>query len=307
MMDMVFPCKVLVKRRLYSIWEVVLLHAVANAYGRALLSQLRPKMLLLSIIPFGMSILLWGVLLFFGLPPLIDFIQALFVENDWFATSSSTLQAVGLGMLKTVVVPLLAMFMLLPLMILTALVFMGVAAMPAIVRHVGDNSFPELEKKQGGSWLGGVGKALGLFAVFIVGWLLALPLYVVPPVAVTAHVLLWAWLTSRVMAYDALVDHASPDEREALLKRHSKPLLVMGIVSGLAGALPGLAWLGGAVINIVLFPFVAALAIWMYVVIFIFTGLWFAFYCMQALADLRRSSSSSPLGGGDSPAGLPPL
>jgi putative Mn2+ efflux pump MntP len=109
------------------------------------------------------------------------------------------------------------------------------------------------------------------------------------------------------MAYDALVDHASPDEREALLKRHSKPLLVMGIVSGLAGALPGLAWLGGAVINIVLFPFVAALAIWMYVVIFIFTGLWFAFYCMQALADLRRSSSSSPLGGGDSPAGLPPL
>jgi hypothetical protein len=275
---------------LYSIQEPTLLHAVANAYGRALLSQLRPKMLLLSIIPFMMSILLWGVLLYFGLSPLIDFIQGLFVRNDWFATSSSTLQALGLGMLKTVVVPLLAMVMLLPLMILTALIFMGVAAMPAIVRHVGDNAFPGLEKKQGGSWLGGVLKALGLFGIFIVGWLLVLPLYIFPPVAVLVHVLLWAWLTSRVMAYDAMVDHASEAERETIIKRHSKPLLMMGVVSGLAGALPGLAWLGGAVINIVLFPFVAALAIWMYVVIFIFTGLWFAFYCMQALADLRRET-----------------
>lgn len=269
-----------------------MLHAVANAYGRALLSQLRPKMLLLSIIPFMMSIVLWGVLLYFGLPPLIDFIQALFTDNDWFAASSSTLQAVGLGMLKTVVVPLLAMFMLLPLMILTALLFMGIAAMPAIVRHVGDNAFPALERKQGGSWFGGVAKALGLFGIFIIGWLLVLPLYAFPPVAVTAHVLLWAWLTSRVMAYDALVDHASAEEREALVKRHAKPLLVMGVVSGLAGALPGLAWLGGAVINIVLFPFVAALAIWMYVVIFIFTGLWFAFYCMEALSELRREATA---------------
>ena len=269
-----------------------MLHAVANAYGRALLSQLRPRMLLLSIIPCMMALLLWGVLLFFGLTPLIDFIQDLFVRNDWFATSSSTLQSVGLGMLKTVVVPLLAMVMLLPLMILTALVFMGVAAMPAVVRHVGDTAFPQLEKKQGGSWVGGVAKALGLFAVFIVGWLVALPLYAFPPVAVAAHVLLWAWLTSRVVAYDAMVDHASEAEREILVKRHARPLLAMGVVSGLAGALPGLAWLGGAVINIVLFPFVAALAIWMYVMIFIFTGLWFTFYCLQALADLRAETAA---------------
>lgn len=268
-----------------------MLHAVANAYGRALLSQLRPKMLLLSIIPFLMSLLLWGVLLYFGLTPMIDAIQATFAENNWFATSSSTLRSVGLGMLTTVVAPLLAMLFLLPLMILTALVFMGVAAMPAVVRHVGDSAFPDLEKKQGGSWLGGVAKALGLFAVFIVGWVVALPLYAFPPVAVAAHVLLWAWLTSRVMAYDAMVDHASETERETIIKGHSKPLLVMGVVSGLAGALPGLAWLGGAVINIVFFPFVAAFAIWMYIVIFIFTGLWFTYYCMQALADLRRQAT----------------
>jgi hypothetical protein len=47
----------------------------------------------------------------------------------------------GLGVLKAVIVPLIAMFMLLPLMILTALIFMGLFAMPAIARHVGGRHF----------------------------------------------------------------------------------------------------------------------------------------------------------------------
>jgi hypothetical protein len=40
-------------------------------------------------------------------------------------------------------------------------------------------------------------------------------------------------------------------------------------------------------VAVFLFPFLAALSIWLYVVIFIFTGLWFQYYCLQALSDLR--------------------
>jgi hypothetical protein len=40
------------------------------------------------------------------------------------------------------------------------------------------------------------------------------------------------------------------------------------LMSGLAGALPGLVWIGGAVLWVVLFPFLAALSIWLYLVIF---------------------------------------
>lgn len=259
---------------------------VFNSYGRALLSQLHGKMLLLSALPFLLSLLLWGLLLYWGLQPLIDSLQALFAEHDLFRTSSAVLGTFGLGMLKTVIVPLIAMFMLLPLMILTALIFMGIFAMPAIARHVGGRHFPQLEKKHGGSLLGSVGTALATFLLFIVVWAAMLPLYAFPPAALVGQALLWGWLTYRVMAYDAMADYASAEERHAIMRSRRTQLLLIGVVSGAAGAVPGMLWMGG-VMSVVFFPFLAAFAIWLYVVIFIFTGLWFQYYCLEALAALR--------------------
>lgn len=274
------------------------MRAFGLAYGRALLAQLHGKMLLLSLVPFLLSVLLWGVLLWYGLQPAMDALHQAFVRYDLFDYTNSALGAVGMGMLRTVVIPLGAMLFLLPLMILTALVFMGVAAMPAIVRHISERYFPGLERKEGGSWFGGVLTALGTFAVFVVLFIVTLPAYALPPLALAIHVLLWGWLTCRVMAYDALAAHASVEERRAIMHRHRRTLLAIGMVSGAAGALPGLVWVGGAVMSVVLFPFLAAVSIWLYVVIFIFTGLWFGFYCLQALSDLRAAQASGEVANG---------
>ena len=195
-----------------------------------------------------------------------------------------------MGMLKTIVVPLIAMLLLLPLMILSSLIFMGVAAMPAIVRHVGQRQFPDLQQKQGGSFLGSLATNAGGFAIFVGLWLLILPLYLIAPVAIVVQIGLWGWLTARVMTYDALADHASAEERAIIARRHRAPLLAIGMVSGACGALPGIVWFGGMVISVVLFPFLAAISIWLYLVIFIFTGLWFQYYCLQALTDLRSGA-----------------
>ncbi len=263
------------------------MQAVLHAYGRALLAQLQGKMLLLSILPFLLSVLLWAVLLWLGLQPLVDTLQALFIDYDIFKQTTGWLSTLGLGALKLVIVPLCAMLLLLPLMVLTALIFIGLVAMPAIVRHVGSRHYPDLELKRGGSLLGSVGIALASFALFIGLWLASLPLYLFPPLALAAQVALWGWLTSRVMAYDALADYATVEERQALMQQHRMPLLAIGVASGLAGALPGIVWVGGAVLSVVLFPFLAAISIWLYVMIFIFTGLWFQFYCLQALHVMR--------------------
>lgn len=40
--------------------------------------------------------------------------------------------------------------------------------------------------------------------------------------------LIWGWLTYRVMAFDALSEHASKDERRALFARHRMSLILMG-------------------------------------------------------------------------------
>lgn len=263
------------------------MRAVANAYGRALLSQLHGKMLVLSILPFVLSVALWALLLWLGLQPLLDWLHMHFVDYEIFRSTSSWLEWLGLGMLKTVVVPFFAMLLLLPLMILTALVFIGVIAMPVIVRHVGGRHFAQLELKRGGSILGGLGKALASFAVFVVAWLFTLPLYAFPPLAVLSSALLWGWLTSRVMSYDALADYASEEERRTIQHERRRELWTIGVISGAAGSLPAVLWVGGAAIAVVFFPFLLAASIWLYVLIFIFTGLWFEYFCLQALAELR--------------------
>lgn len=265
------------------------MRAVIHAYGRALLSQFHGKILLLSIVPFILSVAVWALLLWLGLQPLLDWLHGHFVEFEVYRVTSDWLQSIGLGGLRSIVVPLFALLLLLPLMIVTAMIFIGVAAMPFIVRHVGGRHFPQLEKKQGGSILGGVLKALGAFGIFVLAWLCIVPLYIFPPLAGLATVLLWGWLTSRVMSYDALADYASADELAKLQREHRWQLMSIGVVSGLAGSLPALVWVGGAAAAIAFFPILLAASIWVYVVIFIFTGLWFEYYCLQALAQLRHA------------------
>jgi hypothetical protein len=265
------------------------MRAVINAYGRALLSQFHGKILLLSIIPFILSVALWALVLNFGFQPLLDWLHGHFVQYEMYRVTTDWLVKLGLGGLRSIVVPLFALLLLLPLMIVTAMVFIGVAAMPFIVRHVGGRHFPQLEKKKGGSILGSVLKALGAFGIFVVAWLFILPLYVFPPLAGLATVLLWGWLTSRVMSYDALADYASAEELDKLQREHRWQLMAIGVVSGMAGSLPALVWAVGAAAAIAMFPILLAASIWVYIVIFIFTGLWFEYYCLQALAQLRHA------------------
>lgn len=267
------------------------MRGVGTAYRRALRAQFSRRMLLLSGAPLVLSLLLWGALLWTGLQPLLDWLQGTFADYGWFQTSGNMLAMLGLGMLKVMVVPLLAIALLLPLMIASALLFMGVIAMPAIERHVGNSQYPKLERKEGGSFVGSIAINLGSTAVFAVLWLFTLPLYAVPPLAWLVQALLWAWVTSRVMSYDALAAHASPEERQALMRRHRGALWGIGFASGLAGALPGIAWMGGALLSIVLFPFLAMLSLWLYVMIFLFAGLWFQYFCLWALEELRANAN----------------
>jgi hypothetical protein len=270
------------------------MRAVLIAFGRALLSQLHIRMLLLTLVPFGLSLLVWGVALWFGLQPMMDGVGRYFADNDGFRTAADMLGWLGLGALKAVVVPFVAMWVLLPLMILTALFFVALAAMPAVSRHVSRRHYPDLVQLRGGSLSGSLWTSVSSLLIFILVWLVTLPLLMVPPIAVLIQPALWGWLTYRVMAYDALADHASAQERKAILRAHRLPLFVIGTISAAMGAAPTLLWLGGALM-IFLVPVIAAVSIWLYVLVFIFTGLWFQYYCMEALASYRRTQAMAEL------------
>ncbi|MEN3365283.1 MAG: hypothetical protein V7606_2557 [Burkholderiales bacterium] len=259
------------------------------SFGRAVLSQLHYKMLLLTILPFLLSVAIWGVILWLGLQPTIDWLHAWFGDNSGFSVAGDVLNWLGLGALKTVVVPLIAMWILLPLMILTALVFVGTMAMPIIVKHVGTRHYPELEKRRGGTLWGTVWISLYSFVVFVVLWIITLPLAAIPPLTFIIQPALWGWLTYKVMAYDVLAEHADKQEYRHIMREHRWPLLMIGAIAGAMGAAPTLLWLGGA-LSVILFPVLAAGAIWLYVLVFVFSGLWFQHYCMEALAQYRQAA-----------------
>ena len=266
------------------------MQAILISFGRAVLSQLHFRMLLLTVLPFVLSVAIWGLILWAGLQPLIDWLHAFFLANEGFLIAGDILGWLGLGAIKAVIVPLIAMWVLLPLMILTALLFVGTMAMPIIVKHVGGRDYPDLEKRRGGTFWGTLWISTVSFAIFLVLWLLTLPLSAIPPITFLIQPALWGWLTYRVMAYDALAEHADAGELRALMRMHRWPLLLIGVIAGAMGAAPTLLWLGGA-LSVIFFPVLAAGAIWLYVLVFVFSGLWFEHYCLEALAQYRQAQA----------------
>jgi len=125
----------------------------------------------------------------------------------------------------------------------------------------------------------------------------------VPPLVLILPPLIWGWLTYRVMAFDALADHAGAEERREIFKRHRWWLLGMGVVTGYMGAAPSLVWSLGFM-AVALAPFLVPLSIWLYTLIFAFSSLWFSHYGLSALQSLRAQRSPdhrhdpNALGGG---------
>ena len=260
---------------------------VFTSFFRALMAQLHPRMLLMTLLPFIVSLGVWGVALWLGLQPLIDQLQAWFSDYGLFRWTGDMLDSLGLASLRTLLVPLIAMWLLLPLMVLSALMLVNVMAMPVIATYLSDRFYPQLERREGGSIKASLWLSFSSFVIYLFAWLIVLPLNLVPLFAVLVQPLLWGWLTARVMSYEALSSFADENEL-SIIRKQQFPLLMIGVVTGSLGAAPGLLWLGG-VVSVIFFPIFAAAAIWMYLLIFVFSGLWFQFYCLECVAGLRNT------------------
>nr|WP_315595438.1 EI24 domain-containing protein [uncultured Cupriavidus sp.] len=267
---------------------------IFRAFGRALVGQLHPRMLMLTVIPFVLATVLWGGLIWWGWEPIMGGARTLLEGSVFTSWIYSMLDWLSLQSLRSVVAPLFVLTLAIPLVIASMLVFISLFSVPAVVKHL-ERSYPDLQKAHGGSVVGSVFQALGNTLVFLLLVLVTLPLWLIPPFFALIPPVLWGWLTYRVMTYDALSEHATAEERKTLMKRHRVSLLTMGVVVGLLGSAPTLLWVWSAVI-IFLFPVVLAGTLWLYVLIFIFSALWFGHFCLRALADLRaeRAAAAPP-------------
>lgn len=267
---------------------------VLKSVGRALLMQFNFRMMLLTLVPSILGLVVWGFLLYLSLQPLIDFLQLTLVPGSLYRLAGAMLSFFGLLTLRAFLVPLIAMWLLLPVMLFTALLFVSVVAMPLMNRSISRKYFPALEKKRNAGWWRSAGFALLHLGIFLLLWLLSLLLSLLLPLGLVLEPLLIGWLTYRIMTYDALAGHATVEERQTIMRNQRWQLWLVGIITGLVSTLPGMIWMGGALWIFVL-PLFAAVAIWLYVVVFMFSGIWFQLFCLDALERLRRAHIGGPL------------
>ncbi|HWI11899.1 MAG TPA: EI24 domain-containing protein [Burkholderiaceae bacterium] len=258
-----------------------------DSFWRAVAYCLHPRVIMLSLLPL---VLMAGLALglgYFFWEPAIDAVRASFDSWAVLKTLTGWLDGVGLANLKTVLAPLVVVFLSTPLIVVLSLLLVAAFMTPAMLTLVASRRFPLLERKHGGSLVGSSFGALWATVAALLALLVSIPLWFVPPLVLIVPPLIWGWLTYRVMSYDVLAEHASADERRALVRRHRTTLLGMGVLTGYLGAAPSLVWASGA-LAIVFAPVLVPAAVWIYTLVFAFAALWFAHFALAALQALRR-------------------
>ncbi len=264
-----------------------------DSFWRALAYCIRPRVIALSFLPLFLMIALTLGLGYWYWDLALDWVRSGLETSSVISTVGPWLKSLGFGSLKMVLAPLIVIFAVTPLIVLLSLLAVATLMTPALTELVAERRFSQLERKRGGGLVSGALRALGLTVLALLGLLASSPLWLVPPLILVLPPLIWGWLTYRVMAYDAMAEHASAQERSEIFRRHRGWLLLMGVLCGFMGAAPSLIWASGALLAAA-FVLLVPLAVWLYTLVFAFSSLWFAHYCLAALQALRAQAIAAP-------------
>ncbi len=265
-----------------------------DSFWRAAADCLRPRVIVLSILPLILMVALFLTLGYFYWDAALDGVRAQLESSTLLGTLFEWLQGIGAEGFKTVLAPLIVVFAITPLIVLLSLLVVAIMMTPSLVNMVAERRFKLLERKRGGSLLASLLWSLGSTFLAIIALLVSVPLWLIPPLILVLPPLIWGWLTYRVMAFDALAEHASKAERIELLRRHRSSLFAIGVITGFMGAAPSLLWASGALF-VVAFVILVPIAIWIYTLVFAFSSLWFAHYSLSALQTLRAIGNDASL------------
>jgi hypothetical protein len=260
-----------------------------DSFWRAAAYCLHPRVIALSFLPLILMVALSLGLGYFYWDPAIDWVRVELESSSVISSVWRWLEGLGAGQIKAAVAPLIVIFTVTPLIVVLSMLVVATTMTPSLVSLVAEKRFPALERKRGGSLILSLFWSFGSMLLALIALVVSIPLWLVPPLILVLPPFIWGWLTYRVMAFDALAEHASKDERREIFRRHRLWLLGIGVLCGYLGAAPSLVWASG-VLFAAAFVILVPLAIWIYTLVFAFSSLWFAHYGLAALRALRDES-----------------
>ncbi|GJL75936.1 MAG TPA: EI24 domain-containing protein [Nitrosomonas sp.] len=206
---------------------------ILNAIAHATRDLIRFKMIWIMIWPILLSILLWffiGWLFWDTFSELIFLGFAEFGFREWMESQAPGWLAYGIQWL-------IHILFFIPLVIITTLIITAIFSMPALINHVAKKHYPNLKRESGGTVTGSVVNALYATFMYILIWIVTLPLWafgagiIVPFIAA-------AFLNQQLFRYDALSEHANHDEIKKLLASSRFPLWNLGLLTGFLQYIP---------------------------------------------------------------------
>jgi len=240
--------------------------SVITALASALRDLREPRVLALGLLPPLAAMLVWAGLAwaFAG-----DWSR---LVADWIATTNwlSWVRDWGLSSVFIWASGIAAIALLLPVMLITAVLVTELVAMPVIVQLVGERNYPHLERRMGGTIVGSLWNATAAVVMFVVLWLVTLPLWLTGIGALLLPPVISAQFNQRVFRYDALAEHASAVELEAVVRTAGGRLYLLGLALALLYAIP--------VFNLVV-P--------------VLSGLAFTHFCLVELDRLRKVTGNA--------------
>lgn len=214
------------------------MQAVLNAFGRAIISQLHPKMLALLVVPLVLAIVFWIATAYWFWAPITGWLQSWLFGGGWLSSIGAWATSHGFSGFAQWIVALLALLIIVPVMFATAVVLIAVFAMPLVIRHLGEGPYRDVARKGSLAVTPSVWNAVSTTVLFVVGYVITLPLWLIPPLAFIVPWLWWSWLTARVMRFDSLAEHASVDERKVSIAGQRRNYFLLALLVTLLNYVP---------------------------------------------------------------------
>jgi hypothetical protein len=148
------------------------------------------------------------------------------------------LAAWGLLWLATILAYLGGWLAIFAIAYLCASLLAAIVIMPLMLKHLSETEYRDVAPMGKDSFVAAAVNSVLASVLFVVGWLLTIPLWLIPGFSLLIPLLLMAWLNRRTFAYDALSMHATTQEWTALRRQNKAPLFMLGLTMALFAHIP---------------------------------------------------------------------
>ncbi|MBK7463191.1 MAG: EI24 domain-containing protein [Betaproteobacteria bacterium] len=203
---------------------------VVLALMRSFASLRRGRIWLYVLAPALFSLVLWVALAVWGLGLLVEWLLGhppMTILIGW-----------GVAWLATVLAYTGAWMAIFAGAYLTTSLLAAIVIMPLMLKQLAETDYRDVAPMGKDSFTAAAVNSIFASILFIAGWLLTLPLWIIPGLSLILPLLLMAWLNRRTFAYDALSMHATEVEWQTLRGQHKGSMFMLGLTMALLAHIP---------------------------------------------------------------------